>query len=204
MTEHSTPPAARDESSRLSRFLALVLRHKAYRFDLFVDDHGYVDLEDLLDVINEQEGLEDVEEEDIRAVGQGHTRTRFEIKDGRIRATYGHSFRKPVHYERVDPPEELYIALPQGQVETARAAGLKPAGRQYVHLSKDKEDAEEVGRRWGEPYKVITVRAKEAGDNGISFHNPTDGLFLALSVPAKYLNIQVSYGRSARRMRRGR
>ena len=197
------PQTPRDDDSRLSRFLALVLRHKAYRFDLRLDDRGFANLEELLEVIHEQESLEDITEEDIRQVSEGHVRTRFEIVDGNIRATYGHSLRKPVLYDRVDPPEFLYIAMASNQMEFARANGLKPTDRQYVHLSQEKEEAEEVGKRGRDPFKIVTVRSKDASENGISFHNPTNGLFLSLSVPAEYLDLAVNYGRSSRRVKRG-
>ena len=42
-----------EHRGRLSRFLALVLRHRAYQFDLRVDDEGFVSIPRLLDVIRD-------------------------------------------------------------------------------------------------------------------------------------------------------
>ena len=45
------------DAERLSRFLALVLRHRAYQFQLDVDDEGFVPIDDLLIDANRFENL---------------------------------------------------------------------------------------------------------------------------------------------------
>jgi putative RNA 2'-phosphotransferase len=206
MTDRPDPrPGDEDRNlGRLSKFLALVLRHRAHQFDLDVDDEAFVGLEDLLELIHEQDGMDWVTAADIEELGGTHIRCRFEIRDERVRATYGHSFRRPIHYPAIDPPEELYAGLSKSQAGAARATGLQPAGRQFVHLTDDKAEAEEIGRRQGPEYEVITVMAKKAAEAGIRFHKPTEGIYLSLSVPAEHLDVPVSFGRRARRGARRR
>ena len=194
-----------EKAERLSRFLALVLRHRAHHFDLDMDDEGYVYADDLLDVIDErQSALSWVEFEHIEALTKTEGRKRFEIKGDQVRATYGHSFKRPVHYEAAEPPEQLYVGLAKSRMAELRAGGLRPLGRQYVHLSEEYDEAMEVGRHQGEDAVVVTVNAGAAHEAGVLFYRPTVGIFLAARVAPEFLELQAEFGRSPRKSRRRR
>ncbi len=197
---HATIDEAR--ADRLSRFLAMVLRHRAHQFDLPMDDEGFVPVDELLEVIDEQSSLDWVELEHLEYLTHRGDRKRFEIRDGGMRATYGHSFRRPIRYQEVEPPEELFVAIPKGQVAQVKAQGLRPLGRQYVHLSEQRAEAEEVGRRHDDNSMIVTVRAGEAAKKGVPFYRPTDGLYLVSHLPAQYLELETRYGRRPRKGRR--
>ena len=197
-----TPPSPESDPTRLSRFLALVLRHRAYRFDLRLDDEGFVFVDELLEVIRDQPGLEWVGITDLEEVTDGEHRRRYEIRDNKMRATYGHSFRKPVMYPHAEPPESLFFGVPKNQQEAVRVEGLKPTNRQYIHLSANREEAEAIAGRSPEPSEVISISALKASQSGVVFHNPTADLFLCKSIPAEFLDIKVSYGRRTRRGKR--
>jgi putative RNA 2'-phosphotransferase len=188
----------------LSRFLALVLRHRAYQFGLEVDDEGYVSLDHLMEVIGEQRNLESTTEEDVRLLAQAQGRARFEIRDRRIRATYGHSFRRLIQYPVVHPPEHLYVGLPRTQLAEIRATGLRPVGRQFVHLSENRDEALEIAQNQDADGTVVTVLAQKAAAQGIPFHHPAEGLFLSPALSADYLDIEISYGRTGRKGKRRR
>jgi putative RNA 2'-phosphotransferase len=201
MSDHSAGSRTEEDRNlgRLSKFLALVLRHRASQFELEVDDEAFVGLQDLLDLIHDQDGMEWVTAEDIDELGGTHVRRRFEIRDGRVRATYGHSFTRPIRFPAIDPPEKLYAGLAKGQAGAARATGLKPSGRQFVHLTDNLKEAEEIGLRAAPDYEIVTVLAKKAKDAGIQFHKPAEGIFLCLSIPVDHLDMPVAYGRRTRR-----
>ncbi|MHC4780459.1 MAG: RNA 2'-phosphotransferase [Planctomycetota bacterium] len=190
-------------SSRLSKFLALVLRHRASQFGLRIDEEGFVGVDDLLAVVVEQ-GMDWVDREGLEAVCGTHIRKRFEIKGERIRATYGHSFQTPIRYEVVDPPDQLFAGMPKVKTVAVRENGLEPDGRQYVHLTDDRDEAMEVGKRQGDDPDVVVVRAREAAAGGIAFHKPTDGLYLSGSIPPEYLEIASRFGRRGRKGKRRR
>ncbi len=210
MTDRPPEPAAASgrsgdedpQASRLSRFLALVLRHRAYQFELPIDDEGFVPLEPLLNLVHERQGLEEVEREDLEKLTETPGRKRFEIRNNRMRATYGHSFHKPIRYEETTPPEALYLAVPRAQKASVRVQGLRPEGRQYIHLSENREEALEVGQRHSADPAVIEVRARDASEHGIPFYRPADGLYLAVQIPAKFLELEASFGRKPRRSHR--
>ncbi len=200
---HGDGPGTEDaQSGRLSRFLALVLRHRAHQFQLPVDDEGFVPIEPLLELAHTRQGLEEVSRADLEALADKPGRKRFEITGDSIRATYGHSFHRPIRYPDASPPERLYLAVPRSQLPDIRLQGLRPEGRQYVHLSEEREEAEEVGRHKTTEVTVVEVLAREASENGIPFHRPTDGLYLAAQVPARFLDVEVRFGRRPRKGRR--
>jgi putative RNA 2'-phosphotransferase len=194
------------EAGRLSRFLSLILRHRAPHFGLDMDDEGFVNIDDLLDVIDEQQpALDWVEPEHLTELAGRGDRRRFEVRDDRVRATYGHSFSRPIHYKNVDPPEILYVGIPKSQMTVIRSDGLRPHGRQYVHLSVESEEAMQVGRNQDAAAELVRVKAAEAATAGIAFHHPANGLYLVAGMPPKYLDLgDVSFGRTTRRGSRRR
>ena len=64
--------------------------------------------------------------------------------------------------------------------------GLIPKSRLYVHLSKDRDTAEKVGKRHGRPVLYI-VRAGEMYRDGYKFYLSENGVWLTKKVPVKYL-----------------
>jgi putative RNA 2'-phosphotransferase len=192
-----------EHAERLSRFLALVLRHRALMFDLPMDEEGFVPVDDLLDLMAErQRSLDWVEPEHIETLARNQGRQRFEVRGDRVRATYGHSFSRPIFYPAVEPPDELFVAMPPARLTEARQKGLHPQGRQYVHLSKDREEALEIGRHHDPNATVVTVRARAAHDQGVRFHRPTEAIFLVSQLAPEFLDIEIAYGRPPRKFRR--
>jgi putative RNA 2'-phosphotransferase len=201
----STPvPLDEEKAERLSRFLALVLRHRAPSFHLDVDPEGFVRIDDLLDLIAErQRSLDWVDAVHIESLVGTEGRRRFEIRGDAVRATYGHSFERPIRYETAVPPDRLYIASARTKVPEVRGRGLLPVGRQYVHLSADPDEAMEIGRHHDASPSLVTVLAREAHAGGVSFHHPAQGIYLAASIPPAFIDVEVAYGRSPRKSRRG-
>lgn len=58
--------------------------------------------------------------------------------------------------------------------------------RQYVHLSKDKETAEAVGKRHGKPI-ILSINAKKMSEDNISFYLSENGVWLTNYVDPKYI-----------------
>src|SRR5688572_6329627 len=94
---------------RITRSLAYMLRHQPEQFDLELDEYGYADFEDVVQALNERLG-EPVEAEDVREAVETGDRVRYEIRDERIRALYGHSIEVKAG-EPSKPPELLFVGL---------------------------------------------------------------------------------------------
>jgi putative RNA 2'-phosphotransferase len=63
------------------------------------------------------------------------TKQRHELRDGRIRALYGHSTSRRIKKVAKQPPEILYHGTDAKVASLIILEGLKPIARQYVHLS---------------------------------------------------------------------
>jgi putative RNA 2'-phosphotransferase len=175
---------------RITRSLAFMLRHQPETFDLELDSHGFADLSDVVQALNERLG-EPVEEEDVREAVVAGDRPRYEIQDGRIRALYGHSI--PVEPgPSSKPPESLYVAVPEQELERARRFGLRGGRRRFLHLAITKEDAAESGRRASRDYTVLVIHALDAWEEGVSFYDRT-ALWLAEEVPTHLIEVENTY-----------
>jgi len=177
---------------KLSKFLALILRHQPERFALEVDEEGWASLTEVMEILKGLPNFRWANRSDVMEVveeGTGDGKKRFEVKDGRIRAIYGHSFDRPIHYEPVRPPARLYHGTSPDALEGILQEGLRPMERQYVHLSPDPETAIQVGSRHAARPVIITVRAAEAHDAGVAFYHPEDAIYLARRIPPRFLDL---------------
>jgi putative RNA 2'-phosphotransferase len=174
---------------RLSKFLALILRHRAQDFGLRLDSQGFADFDAVRDVVC-QHSKEKYSAEDWQAVLDGQTdgKRRFEMVAGKIRALYGHSKVGPVEYPPVEPPSILYHGTNSKALEAIRRQGLQSMKRQYVHLSRTVERAIKVGSRRTEQVLLLKIRASDAYRSGISFYNPDPEHFLAKAIPPDFID----------------
>ena len=174
-------------AERISRFLSYLLRHQPREYPLSFDRRGFVSWDDLVYMTRER--LPDVTEEEIRRVVEEPDKQRFELKEGKVRATYGHSFPVDLGPEAAEPPAELYLGAARDLAQSALQGGLKARERRYVHLSASLEEARAVGERRDSAPAIIVVDAATAHAEGIRFYR-SGPLFLAENVPAKYLSLR--------------
>lgn len=166
--------------------MALVLRHRPDEVGVSLDAGGYADLERLAVALATQPGWESLSSRDLVALAQGDPR-RYEISGGRIRARYGHTVGVEEPGEPARPPEWLYFGVDPARIPELAAGGLRPSGRQHVHLSTVPQAAREVGRRHAPDAVVIVVFARRAAEAGTVFRRAGAGLFLTDLVPVEFL-----------------
>ena len=173
-------------NERITRALAFMLRHQPEEFDLELDPFGWGDLEDVVYALQERTGST-VEEEDVAEAIESSDRPRYEIKDGKIRALYGHSIQIDPG-EPTEPPDELFIGVGSRDASRAEDQGLRSGRRAFLHLARTEEEARESGRRIARDYAVVTVFAGEAFDEGTEFYD-RGALFLADEIPGEFLEV---------------
>ncbi|HEV8341225.1 MAG TPA: RNA 2'-phosphotransferase [Candidatus Binatia bacterium] len=173
-------------SERLSRFLSFLLRHRQADYPLRFDKEGFVVWGELLSAV--QDRFPEVAEKDIFDIIENSDKKRFELKEGKVRASYGHSFPVDLGLETIEPPAHLYHGTARDLAQSILREGLKPRGRQYVHLSRSVEEATEVGRRRDPSPSVVVVDCQAAHADGIPFYC-SGPLFLAKEIPAKFLSL---------------
>jgi putative RNA 2'-phosphotransferase len=172
---------------RLSRRLALVLRHRPETAGLTLDAGGWVPVADLLAALR-------ISRADLDAVVAGNDKSRFVIAAGadgveRIRANQGHSRRVNVDLglPPAEPPAVLFHGTPRTNLAPILRDGLRPGSRQHVHLSPDVATAVVVGRRRARDVVVLEVAAGPMAADGHVFHRSENGVWLTLAVPARYV-----------------
>ena len=112
---------------------------------------------------------------------------RFEMRDGRIRALYGHSINRKIAKEATLPPPRLYHGTAPKTAAIIRREGLRPVHRQYVHLSADAETAYQVGRRKAPNPVILGVDAAAARAHGVKLYHGNDTIWLADHVPPAFI-----------------
>jgi putative RNA 2'-phosphotransferase len=101
------PTMADSRHLKLSKFLALILRHQPERFGLPLDEEGWASLSEVMEILRGLPNFRWATRADVMAVvegGSGDENRRFEVEGERIRARYGHSMARPIRYEPCVPP----------------------------------------------------------------------------------------------------
>jgi putative RNA 2'-phosphotransferase len=177
------------DDKRLSKFLALVLRHRPDDFGVTLDADGFTDADALFAVVQTRFG-EKVTRADFERVvttPASDGKQRYELVGGRVRARYGHNQRvTAVAYDPVTPPDVLYHGTPETALAAVRRDGLLPMKRQYVHMATTVERATSVASRHGTPV-LLRVDAKAAHAAGVVFYQADDEHYLAAAVPAAFV-----------------
>ncbi len=174
------------DKTKLSKFIALILRHEPSAAGITLDEHGWADVSQLINGMNnnnhpiDMKTLEEIVHEDNKQ------RYSFNQDKTKIRANQGHSINVDVELKKATPPETLYHGTAERFAGLIWSSGLKPQSRLYVHLSKDVESAVKVGTRHGKPY-IFTVNTGEMARRGYEFFLSENGVWLTKSVPVEFL-----------------
>ena len=170
---------------KLGRFLSLVLRHNPGAAGISLDEHGWADVEDLLNGVRHTGRQIDMETLERIVRENNKQRYSFNGNHTRIRANQGHSLQVDVELRQVEPPQYLYHGTATRFLSAIQAEGIKKMSRQYVHLSDDYQTAAAVGRRHGTPV-VLRINAEIMAQHGTRFYRSENGVWLCEHVPPEY------------------
>ncbi|WP_101294672.1 RNA 2'-phosphotransferase [Halegenticoccus soli] len=178
-----------DRRERLSRFLSGALRHFPSDLGLSMDDAGRVRYAALVRAATDR--YEWATPEAVEAVVATDPKGRFERADGRIRAAYGHSVDVDLGSgtDGGAVPDRLYHGTAPRNVGSIREEGLKPMGRQEVHLSPTREGARSVGRRHAAEPIVFVVDSEAMLSDGLPIRRRGPETYTADRVPPRYLGL---------------
>lgn len=176
------------DMATLSRMTSHALRHEPWMYELELDDEGWASVESVLVALRkEQPEWADLSAADLADMIEGSSKRRHEVKDGRIRALYGHSIAGKLKRTPATPPDVLYHGTAPEVVSFIKSSGLLPMGRQYVHLSVDEATAVEVGQRKAKKPTILRVLAVEAHAKGLWFYEGNEKVWLAGAVPPEFI-----------------
>lgn len=176
-----------NKQNELSKEISYALRHAPWEYELEMDKEGWVPVRQLLDALQKEEKWKNIGEADLREMIEKSDKKRYEIKDGKIRAFYGHSMPMRILKEEKSPPDILYHGTARRFLESISENGLMPQSRQYVHLSQDIETAEKVGKRHDNKPCILTIDAKKAWNEGIKFYLGNEKVWLADAISSRYI-----------------
>lgn len=176
------------DKKKISKKLSYILRHHPEQFGLKLDNNGWILINELLNAIHKEEYWKDLSQEDVEKMMSQSDKQRFEIKDNKIRAVYGHSFNKKIELEEKQPPEILFHGTASRFVDNIKEKGLLPMERQYVHLSADEETAKVVGRRRDAKPVILKIKSRKAFNDGVRFYHGNEDIWLSDKIDSKYID----------------
>lgn len=167
---------------RVSKYMAFLLRHDPKGMQ--ISEQGFVSLSDLLKVLRER--FPWIDAPYVRQVVRHDVRGRYQIVDDGIRARYGHSIDVKPQF----PPAEvdrLYHGTSEAAAEQILRDGMRPMGRQRVHLSVNMDDAIGVGKRRAFQPVVLEIDARQAIQEGIRIEKASDRICVTDYVPPRFI-----------------
>ncbi len=168
-----------------SKYLSLILRHKPEVIGITLDEHGWANVDELIEGIAKTQPMDMKLLEKIVAEDEKQ-RYSFNQDKTLIRANQGHSIPVDVELQKAVPPDLLWHGTGIKYVDSIDREGLKPKSRLYVHLSKDIDTAVKVGRRHGKPI-VYQINAKQMQEDGCDFFLSANSVWLTKNVLPQYL-----------------
>ena len=168
-----------------SKFIALILRHKPETIGISLDEHGWANVTELIEGINQKQPFT---MSDLEEIVKTDNKQRYSFNEDKtlIRANQGHSVPVDVELPEKEPPEFLWHGTGEKYMESIDKIGLIPKSRLYVHLSDNIETAQTVGKRHGK-LVVYKVNSGQMAKDGYVFYLSVNGVWLTKEVPTKYL-----------------
>lgn len=177
------------ETTQISKFLSVVLRHKPEYIGISLDEQGWTDVHMLI-IQAHKKGIQ-LTAEIIQHVVATNIKKRFSFNADltKIRASQGHSVQVDLQYQPQLPPEVLYHGTSSQSVKAILKEGLLKMNRHHVHLSIDPETATKVGSRHGKAV-VFEVASLKMATDGYTFFVSDNGVWLTDVVPPQYISIR--------------
>lgn len=177
-----------DQKRSLSGFMSWALRHEPENAGIEVDNHGWTTIEELIDAAKDQHPFIDrLVVEGIAAVDD---KGRYEIDDDKIRAVYAHSFPVTINSSSDNVPDTLLHGTATENAQSILEEGLKPMGREKVHLTPDEEEASNIGNRHSHDVTILEIDAKSLEESGQKIEERSDIIYTTDKVDPKYITVQ--------------
>jgi putative RNA 2'-phosphotransferase len=175
------------EEFKISKTLSYALRHRPDELGIVLDENGYIGVNELIHQFNAYSQIQ-LTLEKLKQVVADNDKQRFAFSaDGsKIRASQGHSVQVELDYKAQVPPEWLYHGTAAANLPSICKTGLAKRSRHHVHLSNNTETAKQVGSRHGVPV-VLLVKALEMHQDGLSFYQSDNGVWLTDMVATEYI-----------------
>jgi putative RNA 2'-phosphotransferase len=176
-----------EQTERLGRFISGALRHFPDDLGLAMNQHGWVDVDVLVDAMRTRYKWSNREK--LYSIIESDEKGRYEIKGNKIRARYGHSVDVDLDYDENTLPE-LYYGASREELDILLEKGIRPVKQRYVHLSTSVDKAREVAKIHTEDPVLLVINAEEARNDGVILLSATENIVLADEIPPQYLSLR--------------
>ena len=168
-----------------SKFISLILRHKPETIGIQLDEHGWANVDEIIDGIGKTRSFD---MQDLERIVVEDSKQRYSFNEDKtlIRANQGHSIPVDVELEEKEPPAVLWHGTGEKFTASIDKEGLIPKSRLYLHLSANPETAKKVGQRHGKPV-VYKINAGQMFEDGYKFYLSVNGVWLTKRVLVEYL-----------------
>lgn len=178
-----------EELEHLGKTMAGALRHFPEKFNLEMNEHGWVNIYSFIDAVRARsQRFRWLRAHHVEAVVATDPKGRYQIKGNELRATYGHSIDIDLDLPTENIPEKLYYPTTNEEIDIILETGLKPVDRKMVHLSKTIDDARTAGSHRVENPVIVEIDVKKAIENGLVIMQAGKTVYVAKDVPAEYLS----------------
>lgn len=182
MPAQSSPPAGQ---KRISKYLALILRHNPTAGGIVLDSEGWADADAVLRAASQRYGPFTRADLDLLVAEDDKGRYAFSGDRTRIRASQGHSVDVDLALAPLAPPPLLYHGTKSRFLGSIRLKGLIKGRRRHVLLSGDIETAARVGERRAGDTVILLVHSGEM--SGHPFYRSANGVWLTDHVPPRFI-----------------
>lgn len=177
----------------ISKTMCSFLRHNPEEVG-GIDNEGFTSLDNVVEALDKERKEYNVNEETVRDIVEEDDKDRYEVRDGKIRATHGHSEHVDVEIgsgDNIEVPDVLYHGTPEENAEKIMRDGLKPMSRKTVHLTEDKEGALSTGKRHSDDVVLLVVDAKRLQEEGYRLRDAKGGIYVVDNkIPSKFFSIK--------------
>jgi len=177
----------REKVEKLGRFVSGILRHFPQKFNLEMDENGWVDFEELSRIVSRKYRW--ANKWLIKAMVYSDKKGRYEISENRIRARYGHSVDVKLSDYELAENDILYYGTSEEEAHRLLEIGIKPVNQRYVHLSTTIEKGIEVAMLRTDDPIILAIDAKKARESGIKFLKANEFIVLSEEIPPDYIKV---------------
>lgn len=175
-----------ERTERMGRFLSGALRHFPDDLGLAMNQHGWVDVDVLVDVMMARYPW--ASSNRLMAMVESDNKDRYQVSGKNIRARYGHSVEIDLDFPENDL-ESVYYGASQEEADMIQEMGVRPVRQRYVHLSSTYEKAVEAASVHTENPVIFRVDAFAAMEGGVEMMVVNEFIVLSEEIPPEYLEI---------------
>ncbi len=127
------------QNNSTSKFISLILRHKPECIGISLDEHGWADVQELIDGINRVDGHY-LSKEILEDIVRKDEKQRYSFNDDHtlIRANQGHSIPVDVELDEMTPPDILWHGT--GAKYVAEKCGWGKGEKQKSRMNTEQND----------------------------------------------------------------